>query len=152
MNLKTPLEKLVRLKKLSETIRNPRTPISEGEAAEREYRAILASVALPPLEMIGVSDSKAWAAAFTLAFPQFDTETAEHWFANAILAGADDGMREGHAQGKQYAAAPLVDLLRNIRDGLGKGIIRSNRLKVGDAEPKALEEIITETLTAAGLE
>lgn len=164
MTTKTPLEKLIRLRELSEAMRAESaacsTPTARYTALQREADGILASTAAPPLELIGRADSHAWADAFAVAFPQFDRDTAQLWFVNVMLAGVEAGRDEGYAAGSARAAQglgvpELVDTLRLVRDGLKAGRIKAPPTVDGSAPvgtpPRPFVELVVEALAQAGV-
>lgn len=161
--MKSPIQKLLRLKQIEQTLRSTIHAPNYSETREALYKerdAILASVGAPPLELIGNGDAHEWTAAFVATFPGLDVTDVYAWFANAILAGYDAGMRDGtqaesdvQARRADDGAEAMASTLRMIRDGLARGIVRSQFLKLPDAEGACtLDQIITEALRKAGRE
>lgn len=162
MNL-TPIQKLSRLKAIETTLSTP-PPLNHDRTAEvtnllNERSAIFSTVGTPPLELMGSTDSHAWAAAFVEAFPMFDRETAQLWFVNLMLAGVEAGRSEGQDEGRKAAATELgmprlVATLELVRDGLKSGAVKSQGI-VDIANPagprRPLVERIVEDLAAVGV-
>lgn len=148
--MKSAIEKLARLREIQTTLNDGSYSTTEAPLLHNERDRILASVALPPMDLIGRGNCEEWATAFAVAFPQFDLDTARIWFTHAMACGEYAGVELGLAQGMQTNnAAPLAELLRTIRGtvpGLGA------RRVITNGETTTLAEHINRVLNAAGFE
>lgn len=152
MNITTasPTAKLTRLREIDKLLATESHPFAAILQSERD--AILSTVGNPPLDLIGVTDAKAWAAAFVDTFPTFSHETAEHWFANHALAVADEVQRSAFAQGQQTQAIELIDTLKLILGGLKSNAIACRGIMVkSDGERTSLEVLIVDALATVGV-
>lgn len=141
----TAAQKLGRLKQIG-VLGGRMGPCPARDALDREGVTLLASVGLPPLEVLGNPWGEAWAKAFADTFPGFDTDTLEVWFKNACAAGAQAGYADGKAAGVN---ARLVETLEVIRNNCGTKI-RSNALFTREGgNPLHLVTFIDEALAAA---
>lgn len=147
MHQMTAAQKLGRLKLIDALLKAPRVDFPLTIASlEVERASLLAEVGLPPLEVLGNPWGEAWALAFAMTFPGFDTDTLEVWFKNACAAGARAGYADGKAAGVN---ARLVETLEVIRNNCGTKI-RSNALFTREGgNPLHLVTFIDEALAAA---
>lgn len=158
-------EKLLRLKEIDAVLlRCPpegqeQMPIDERAKLAGEWQAILASVTLPPLHLMGEWRAQPWAEAFAAQFPSVAADDVYPWFANSINAGSV----AAYAEGRQAAAAEaehahaallkqLGDTLETIKDGVAAGVIRCSHqltnLETGQARP--LGEYVAAALQLLG--
>lgn len=154
MHQLTAAQKLGRLKQIDARLqrRDPSTLQQNADlldALEVERAAILASVGLPPLELMGNPWGEAWALAFAETFPGFDHDTLLTWFQNACAAGAMRGYEEGQAAGvNERLRETLETILASVRSG---GIRCSLSFSRDGGPPRNLGEFIADALEAAGM-
>lgn len=152
----TAAQKLGRLKQIGVALRalgmskNPIPAALELAAKhEAERAAILASVGLPPLELMGNPWGEAWALAFAETFPGFDHDTLLTWFQNACAAGAMRGYEEGQAAGVNER---LRETLETLLGSFRVGSIRCNlQFSRDGGKAEHMGEFIEQALAAAGM-
>lgn len=143
MMITTAVQKLGRLKQIQNLMLTGRQADYPTYLAEQ--RAILQSVGLPPLELIGNPWGLDWAAAFGEAFPGFDAETLQTWFQNACAAGAKKGYEEAQMADK----AGLVQAVETVLAGVRAGRIKQSGGLVVDGEELTLEQYLERALSEA---